>query len=301
LVLSVGAGLLLRSFLHLLSLDPGFRPGKSVRVTVTLPAGGYSELGQVRGFYDRAIEAARSLPGVLAIGAGSDLPLGVRERRAFTADRPTRPISGPSRVVAPTWISPGYFDALRMPLEPGGLSRTINIVVRSERDSSSLIADLRHAVQGLDASLPISKAQPLDEMIGESLRPRRFSMTVVLLFAAVALGLAAIGIYGVLAGIVTQQTREIAIRMALGATASGVIWMILRRALILMSAGIGIGVAGALATTRVMVGLLFEVRPTDAVAFFGATVLLALLALFASLAPAWRAIRVDPLVALKAE
>lgn len=181
------------------------------------------------------------------------------------------------------------------------MARTVNIVVQSERNSSSLIAELRQTVQRLDPSLPISKAQSLDQMIGDSLRPRRFSMTVVILFAVVALGLAAIGVYGVLASIVTQQTHEIAIRMALGATASGVIWMILRRALMLMAAGIGIGVLGALGITRVMAGLLFEVRPTDAIAFFGAAVLLALLALLASLAPAWRAIRVDPLIALKAE
>jgi putative ABC transport system permease protein len=86
--------------------------------------------------------------------------------------------------------------------------------------------------------LPISKAQPLEEMVGDSVRPRRFSMTVVTLFAAVALVLAAIGIYGVLASLVSQQTRDIAIRMALGASASGVIWMVFRRALVLMAAGI---------------------------------------------------------------
>lgn len=156
-------------------------------------------------------------------------------------------------------------------------------------------------MQQIDPSLPISKAQPLEEMIGESLRPRRFSMTVVTLFAAIALALAAIGIYGVLASLVSQRTREIAIRMALGASASGLIWMIFRRALVLMTAGIGFGVAGALGITRVMASLLYEVRPTDAIAFFAAAVVLTLLALLASLAPAWRAIRVDPVAALKTE
>jgi len=126
-------------------------------------------------------------------------------------------------------------------------------------------------------------------------------MTVVTLFAAVALALAAVGIYGVLAGVVTRQTHEIAIRMALGATAPSVIWMILRRTLVLMAAGIGFGVAGALGITRVMASLLYEIRPTDAMAFFGAALVLTLLALLASLAPAWRAMRVDPLVALKAD
>lgn len=381
LVLSVGAGLLLRSFLHLLSTDPGFRTEKTVHLRVTLPFGGYSERGQVRSFYGRAIEAAQAIPGVLAVGAGSDLPLGVRERRAFSAATPARPIPETSRLIAPTWVSPGYFNALGIPLkrgrfftnaeeqerptvivnamlaemiwpgedpvgqrikwgieasqapwmtivgvvgdvkqstldepaiaqvyvplplleEPGPLSRTVNLLVRSERDSTSLIADLRGALQRIDPALPISKAQPLEEIIGESLRPQRFSMTVVILFAAVALVLAAIGIYGVLASVVTQQTHEIAIRMALGATASGVMWMVLRRALVLMAVGIGLGIAGALGITHVMAGLLYEVRPTDAIAFLGAAVVLAVLALLASLAPAWRAIRVDPLVALRTE
>jgi hypothetical protein len=117
-VLSVGAGLLLRSFLHLLSMDPGFRSEKSVRLTVTPRSGGYPELRQVRSFYDRAIEAAHTIPGVLAFGIGSDLPLGVRERRTLTAEGPARPIPGLGRMIAVTWASPGYFEAL-IPLKRG--------------------------------------------------------------------------------------------------------------------------------------------------------------------------------------
>jgi putative ABC transport system permease protein len=105
----------------------------------------------------------------------------------------------------------------------------------------------------------------------------------------------------VLANAVTQQTHEIGVRMALGARARDVMWSVLRRALLLMAAGVSIGAAGAIALTRVMAGLLYEVRPNDAATFAGAAVLLALLALAASLVPAWRATRVDPLVALRAE
>jgi putative ABC transport system permease protein len=126
-------------------------------------------------------------------------------------------------------------------------------------------------------------------------------MTVVGLFAIVALGLAAIGIYGVLANAVTQQTHEIGVRMALGARASAVMWSVLRRALLLMLAGVAIGTAGALALTRVMAGLLYEVQPTDAATFAGSALMLAILAIAAGLIPAWRATRVDPLVALRAE
>jgi putative ABC transport system permease protein len=378
LVLSVGAGLLLRSFLHLLSMDPGFRSEKSVLVQVTLPSGAYPERGQILSFCDRAIDATRAMPGVAAFGVGSDLPLSVLERRTFTAEGPARPLPPLSRMIAVTWVSPGYLEALGIPFKRGrafteadgpdrptaiinqmlaeslwpgedpighrikwGIEasrspwmtivgvvsdvkqgtldeptiaqvyvplsltepwlRTFNIVVRSERNSASLISDLRRTVRQIDPSLPVSKAQPLEEMITESLQPRRFSMTVVTLFAAVALVLAAIGIYGVLASLVSQQTREIAIRMALGASASGVIWMLFRRALVLILGGVGFGLAGALGITRVMTGLLYEVRPTDAIAFFGAALVLALFVLLASLAPAWRAIHVDPVGALKTE
>jgi len=182
-----------------------------------------------------------------------------------------------------------------------GLLRTFNLVVRSSRTSASLIADLRGIVRNLDPALPVSKAQSLSDMINDSIKPQRFSMTVVMLFAAVALGLAAIGIYGVLAKVISQQAHEIGVRMALGATGGSLIWMVLRRALILMGIGVGIGAAGAFALTRFMAGLLYEIQPTDGVTFFGAAVSLAALAVIASLIPAWRATRIDPLIALRAE
>jgi predicted permease len=181
-----------------------------------------------------------------------------------------------------------------------GLQRTVNLVVRANRDSESLIADLRTAIRQLDPELPV-KTQTLGEMIDDSVKPQRFSMGAVMLFAAIALLLAAIGIYGVLSNVVSQQTMEIGVRIALGATTSDVIGMVLRRALTLIAIGVGIGTAGALAVTRLMSGMLYEIRPTDAIAFFGATLALALLAFAASLVPAWRATRIDPLEALAAD
>jgi ABC-type antimicrobial peptide transport system permease subunit len=109
------------------------------------------------------------------------------------------------------------------------------------------------------------------------------------------------GIYGVLANVVLEQTREIGLRLALGATSRDVLWLVFRRALVMAASGVAIGIAGALAITRVLSGLLYQIRPTDAVAFLGAALLLAALAAAASLIPAWRATRVDPLVALRAE
>jgi ABC-type antimicrobial peptide transport system permease subunit len=178
--------------------------------------------------------------------------------------------------------------------------RTVHLVIRSNRDEDSLMSDLRTSIRGIDPDLPV-KVQPITEMVGESLKPQRFSMSLVMLFAGIALLLSTIGIYGVLANVVSQQTQEIGVRIALGATRGAVISIVFRRTLSMMTAGLAIGVAGAFAATRLMSGLLYEVRPTDATTFLGAAAALALLALAASLFPAWRATRVDPLVALKME
>jgi putative ABC transport system permease protein len=121
------------------------------------------------------------------------------------------------------------------------------------------------------------------------------------IFAAVALSLAALGIYGVLANVVIQQTKEIGVRLALGAAPTSVLWLVLRRALTLMAVGIALGLAGATALARVMSGLLYEVHPYDAVTFVAASVGMAVLVLLASLVPAWRATQVDPIVALRLE
>jgi len=179
--------------------------------------------------------------------------------------------------------------------------RRVNLMVRSDRDPSAVLAAIRGSMQLLDRELPLSDAQPVADVVADSVKPQRFSMTIVGLFAIVALALAAIGIYGVLANAVSQQTHEIGVRMALGASGSAMIWSVLRRALGLMLAGVAIGSAGALALTRVMAGLLYEVRPTDAATYAASAVMLAVLAVGASLVPAWRATRVDPLVALRAD
>src|SRR5882762_7430161 len=182
-----------------------------------------------------------------------------------------------------------------------GEFRTVNLIARSDRDATATLAGLRGALQRMDPSLPISNAAQLADVVSESLKPQRFSMTVVGLFAIAALGLAAIGIYGVLANAVAQQTHDIGVRMALGADSATVMWSVLRRALTLMAIGVAIGTAGSLALTRVIAGLLYEVRPTDAATFAGSALALAVLAVAASLVPAWRATRVDPLIALRAE
>jgi len=378
LVLSVGAGLLVRSFVRLLETDPGFKYEQVVRVTMTLPSGRYGDPQQVQSFYTRAVDAVRTVPGVLTAGAGSNLPLNDQGIISFTPESAPRRIPDQERLIVPTWASPGYFESLGIELKQGrfftetdntpsqqvviineklaervwpnenpigrrikwGVEasyspwmtivgvvgnvknqalgapaseqayaplvqnprlRTVHLVVRSTRDPGSLITDLRNTIQRIDPSLPISKAEPLNDMIGDSLRPQRFSLTIVSLFAVVGLALAAIGVYGVLANVVAQHSREIGIRLALGATPGAVTWMIVRRGLILMAIGMSFGIAGAFAVTRVMAGMLYEIRPTDAAAFIGAAFVMGFLALIASVIPAWRAARVDPLVAVRTE
>jgi ABC-type antimicrobial peptide transport system permease subunit len=178
--------------------------------------------------------------------------------------------------------------------------RTLHLVVRSNRDADSLMSDLRSAIRVIDPDLPV-KLQPVSEMIDESLKPQRFSMTVVMFFAVIALILSTIGIYGVLANLIGQQIHEIGVRMALGAKTGDVVWVVFRRTIALVFIGMVIGMTGALAATRLISDLLYKVGPTDAFAFFGAAAALALLALAASLVPAWRATHVDPLVALRTE
>jgi len=141
----------------------------------------------------------------------------------------------------------------------------------------------------------------MDEIFSASVAQQRFSMLLVGVFGVLAVVLAAIGIYGVMGYSVTQRKHEIAVRMALGAKTSQVLRLILRDGLVLASRGVGIGLAGAFALTRLMSSLLFDVRPTDTQTFIGVSALLIVVALLACLIPARRATKVDPLVALRYE
>jgi putative ABC transport system permease protein len=385
LMLSVGAGLLARSFVRLLAADPGFRPQQVVTASVQLPSGRYATGQQVKAFYREAVDAVKAIPGVTAAAAGTDRPLHIQERRGFTADSTAVQMPVANRLIAASWIAGSYFEALGVSLkrgrfftdkdgrtdarvvvisemlarklwpdrdpigrqikwgidvpqnrnpwmtvvgvvgdvnqsalgtdvipqtyepieqQPNGAAnfyRRVNLIVRATGDSTAMLAAIRGAIRRLDPELPLSDPMPASDVVNESVKPQRFSMTVVGLFALVALGLAAIGIYGVLANAVAQQTHDIGVRMALGADAATVMWSVLRRALALMAIGVAIGTAGSLALTRVMAGLLYEVRPTDAATFAGSALVLAVLAVAASLIPAWRATRVDPLIALRTE
>ena len=180
-------------------------------------------------------------------------------------------------------------------------SKDLVLFLRGHLDPSALLAQVRQQVQSIDASLPVFHAQTLSEALSASLSVRRFSMEMVAFFAATALLLAGLGIYGTISYIVNEQRREIAIRLALGAQRGNILKMVLRRGLTLSAAGAGIGVAGALIVSHLMAGLLFSVSPNDLTTFAGVTFVLTAVALAASYIPAVRAMSVDPITTLHSE
>ncbi len=175
------------------------------------------------------------------------------------------------------------------------------IFLRGNLDATAIPEEVRKQVQSVDPTLPVFGPQTLDETVSASLTERRFSMETVGLFALTALLLAGLGIYGVISYMVGERTHEIGIRIALGAQRANIMFMVLRQGLGLALAGAALGLVGALIVSRFMAGLLYGVRATDPLTFGGVAVLLIAVALFACYIPARRAIRVDPLVALRHE
>jgi putative ABC transport system permease protein len=384
LVLLVGAGLMLKSFVRLRDIDPGFRPDHALtfRVSLPKPAGEATEADRLRlvAFYDRALARLRQLPGVVAAGAGSAVPLDGRggfgrliDVEGYTPrDRGERPSAQLIRV------TPGWFAALGIPVVGGraieagdrsgaapvlvvnqafvrrffpdgralgrqvrlgkltsefpwaaivgvvgdvhtrGLDASVRpemywpvaqsgpapglaIVLRTVGDPGALAAPARAAMAEVDPTQPIFGLQTVEQLAAASLAQRRFTLTLMLVFGVVALALASVGLYGVMAYTVAQRTREIGIRVALGARPAQVLGMVVGGGMTLVAAGTAIGTAGALAASRVAAGLLYGVSSTDVTTYLGIAGLLAAVALLATILPARRAMRVDPLRALRAE
>jgi putative ABC transport system permease protein len=166
---------------------------------------------------------------------------------------------------------------------------------------SSLAAAIRRQAQAIEANEPVNQVVTMDERLSNSVAIRRFQMLLLGVFASIALVIAAVGIYGVISYAVSQRTQEIGIRMALGAQASDVLRMVIWRGMRLTLIGVALGVAAALALTRVMKNLLFNVSATDPVTFAIIVLLLVGVAFIASYIPARRATKVDPLIALRSE
>jgi putative ABC transport system permease protein len=173
------------------------------------------------------------------------------------------------------------------------------IFLRGQLDPVTTPAQVRQQVQAIDPQLPVFHAQTLASVVSSSLSVRRFSMEIVAFFAAAALLLAGLGIYGTISYVVNEQKSEIAVRLALGAQRGNILAMVLRRGLGLAVVGAGLGVAGALVVSHLMTGLLYGISPSDPLTFIGITFVLVMVALAACYIPARRAMRVDPMVALR--
>ncbi|HWO01613.1 MAG TPA: ABC transporter permease [Blastocatellia bacterium] len=378
LVLLIGAGLLIKSFHHLQSVEPGFNSANLLTMRVELPESRYREIPKQTLFRQQVLDAMNSLPGVQAamvseLPMGGDLlthnfiidgrdPLAVGDEpelvtrsvsrdyfktmgipllagRGFSAqdnaDAPMVAVINQSMVREyfanqdpigarfrwargnPYWITivgvvgdvkhfgfgvaeqPAAYTAYEQLDQPW--KRWMTLVIRGESDQSTLLGQVKSQLWAVDPLLPVTRVQSMTEVMAASLAEQRFNMTLLGIFAAVALTLAAVGIYGVMSYSVTQRTHEIGVRMALGADRGNVVTLVLRQGLLLTSMGVGAGLAAALGLTRVMSSLLFGVSATDPLTFAIISLLLAGVALAACFVPARRATKVDPLIALRYE
>lgn len=178
-------------------------------------------------------------------------------------------------------------------------ARAMNVVVRTAADPATLAAAAIGEIRQIDPDLPVYNVRTMAQRVDESLARRRFAMLLLTLFAALGLGLATIGVYGVIAYLVNQGTREIGIRIALGATPGGILALVVRHAMTMALVGVGVGLVGALGVAQFMRRLLFQIDAVDPATFLSVALLLTIVALLATVLPARRAARVDPTVSLR--
>jgi putative ABC transport system permease protein len=376
LLLLIGAGLMIRTFISFQRVNPGFRTDNLLTMKLALPSKKYPKPEQQVAFYKQVIERVRALPGVLGVGAVSDLPLAEGGFFAFIIEG--RASASPQDDPSAVWraITPDYFRTMGMQLRRGreftehDQPGTVEVIVINEtmaasfwpgedpigkriqiydlqpmpwreivgvvndtkeaglgaptrpeiyvpfsqrpRTAMTLIAHtaarpeqlagvMRAAVQTVDPEQPVFRVSTMEQFFSAEVAVPRATMFLLGALAVAALILAAVGIYGVMAHAVTQQTHEIGIRTALGATQRDVLRLVVGQGMTLTLIGVVIGLAGAFALTRLMTSLLFGVSATDPATFTIIALLLTGVALFACYIPARRATKVDPLAALRYE
>jgi putative ABC transport system permease protein len=387
LVLLNGAGLMIKSFSQLGTVDPGFRPDHVVTMRIALPDSEYTDTEAWYSFFRQLLRRVEALPGVVSVAVNNGIPLasGGTESGAVPDSRPvelgafastlyqavsedyfvtngipllrgrtfteqdveTAPLvaivdetmaeefwpgedpigrrvafefegnqdtpepiwrevvgvvghvrhydlKSPSRVevYAPYTQPPIWFDNRRPPLA---------VFAKTEGDPTGLVAAIEREVRALDANVPIYDVQTMDDVIFREVGTDRLLSGVLMTFAAVALLLAAIGIYGVMAYSVSQRTHEIGVRMALGAQLGDVVTLVLGRAMVLTAVGLTVGLGVSLLLSKTLTAVLYQVSTTDPETFMVTPLVLAAVAFAASYLPARRAARVDPVVALRNE
>ena len=237
--------------------------------------------------------------------AGRD-PLGGRLRIGSSAERPWLTVVGIVADVRHNGIADVVKEKFYVPHRQwhksvGNAIRSMTLVIKTAQRPASLAAPVRQQIRALDANLPVADVRSMDEVVAATLSTPRFTGVLLGAFACLALILSAIGIYGVLSYVVSRRTREIGIRVAIGAQRSQVIGLVLRSGLLLTLTGVAIGVVLSAWASQLMRGMLHDVRPGDPATFVAVAALLSIVAAVASFVPAWRAARVDPVVVLKGE
>ncbi len=368
MILVAGAGILVKSFLHLMNVDPGFEPRGLLTLHINAPPS-----RDPVALFHRIEERVLRLPGVESVASVNMLPLIATRAASSRFNVPGSPLIDPNSFPAAQirTVSPDYFRAMRIPVRSGRafLERELNdpvviinesfarrywpgrdpvgekfvtgvwgptpsystivgvvgdvkdfgldndaalceyfpamasnnFVVRAGSAAGSLAGAVRQAIHQADADLPISDLRTMDDVMAVSTRSRRWTMGLLAAFAGLALLLALVGIYGVMSWAVAQRTREIGIRMALGATSGGMLRMVTRYGLRLCGVGVLAGIGGVFALRRVVAGFVFGVSAADPAIYAGAVVLMVAVALAACYLPARRASRIDPAIALRWE
>jgi putative ABC transport system permease protein len=375
-VLLIVAGLLVKSFVRLLDVNPGFEPHHVAVLNLELPETKYQTATQRIAFHEAVLSRMNSLPGIRDAGTvGFGLPFGDGGIQGdFTLFGQPQPPDSASKLA----VSPKYFSALGIPLQGGrwfndsdtsqsepviivsqsfaqrfwpgknaigqrvnpGFSGTgwcvivgvagdvkqsglasgapltlylpysqapdflkgfMSIVIRGDGQPLEMLHALRAEVQAVDPEIPIFDASSMEDLVSKSVSQPRLNSFLLAAFAAFALLLAAVGIYGVISYSVTQRQREIGVRVAIGATRRAVMVMMIREGVMLAFVGIVLGLGGGLLASHLVSAFLFQVTPTDPETFAGVSMLLGLVVLAACFFPAHRASRIDPMVALRCE
>ena len=372
MLLLIAASLLIRSFIELQRVDPGFDPRNVLTMRVSLPAAKYETNSQKNIFFRQAAEKIEAIPGVQSASAVLALPLeshvmapvqivgaiplpfnqrpviywqsitpdyfktlGTRlVRGRFFTDRDNETATGAAIVnesfVRRFWPNQDPLGkrirvarvelegevvgvvadvkTARMESESGGELYTpyaqrpwpaMSIAVRTSGDPMAMANAVRKQLATLDPELPLTLVRPMEDIVADSFAQRRWTLWLLGIFAGIAISLAAVGIYGLLAYSVEQRRQEMGIRRALGATPRDVLTLVLREGLMLTIAGIVVGLAGSFALTRTLGTFLFHVSPIDPAIFAATALVFVAVALIASYLPARRAIRIDPLIAIR--
>ena len=380
LILLAGAGLLIKGFLRLRSVDPGFNPANITTMYLQLPGTRYPKIPMQNNFRRELLERINAFPGVEAAMI-TDLPLaGNYVAHRVVVDGQPPPAVGAEPLVQVLSVMGDYFGVMQIPVRAGrdftamdregqprvaivnetfvrqllpgqnpigrrinwaraddpndwmtivgvvgdvkhsGLNQPVDpalyspfsqndeawrkwmtLVMRTRLPEARLVEDVKKQVWSLDNQIPISDIQSMDDLLAVSVAQQRFYMLLLGSFAALAVALAGVGIYGMVAYRVNQRTHEIGVYMALGAQQCDVLRLVMADGVRLALLGIVLGLAGALALTRVMVSLLFDVKPTDPATLIGVAMLLAVIAMLACYIPARRALSIHPMTALRGE